>query len=109
MLCVVSIIYYFSLPSKLFNDPYSTVLEDRQGNLLSASIAQDGQWRFPFDNEVSDKFVDAIILTEDKRFYNHFGVDLLALSRAARQNIKAGKVISGGSTLSMQVIRLARK
>ena len=109
IISVMSIVYYFSLPSKLFNDPYSTVLDDHQGNLLSASIASDGQWRFPFTNEVPEKFSEALILTEDKRFYNHFGVDLLALSRAIRQNVKAGKVISGGSTLSMQVIRLARK
>ena len=109
MFSVVSIVYYFSLPARLFNDPYSTVLGDHQGNLLSASIAKDGQWRFPFDNEVHTKFADALILIEDKRFYSHFGVDLLALLRATRQNIKAGKVISGGSTLSMQVIRLSRK
>jgi penicillin-binding protein 1C len=104
-----AIIYFFSLPSILFNDPYSTVLDDRQGNLLNASIASDGQWRFPFTTEVPTKFSEALLLTEDKRFYHHFGVDVLALSRAMRQNIKAGKVISGGSTLSMQVIRLSRK
>ncbi|HEV8511981.1 MAG TPA: penicillin-binding protein 1C, partial [Cyclobacteriaceae bacterium] len=109
MFGVMSIVYYFSLPSRLFNDPYSTVVDDHQGNLLSASIARDGQWRFPFDNEVHEKFSEALILTEDKRFYDHFGVDILALSRAIRQNIRAGKVISGGSTLSMQVVRLSRK
>ncbi len=103
------IFYFFSLPTVLFKDPYSTVLEDRNKILLSASIALDGQWRFPEGKIISDKFKEAIVLFEDKRFYNHMGVDPLSLGRAIRQNIKAGRVISGGSTLSMQVIRLSRK
>ena len=103
------IIYIFSLPSVLFIDPYSTVLEDRNQNLLSASIASDGQWRFPEGKIVPDKFKEAIILFEDKRFYSHPGIDPLSFGRAIQQNIKAKKIISGGSTLSMQVIRLARK
>lgn len=108
-ICLLSVFYYFALPSKLFNDPYSTVLEDRAGNLLSAAIAPDGQWRFPEVGSVPDKFADAIVLFEDKRFYSHPGVDPLAIARAVRQNIKSGKVVSGGSTLTMQVIRLSRK
>jgi penicillin-binding protein 1C len=106
---IVLIFYYFSLPKNLFKDPYSTVLEDRQGNLLNASIASDGQWRFPEQQFVPEKFGEAIIRFEDKRFWSHPGVDLLSLGRATRQNIKAGSIVSGGSTLSMQVIRLARK
>ncbi len=102
-------LYFFSLPQVLFEDPYSTVLEDRNRNLLSASIASDGQWRFPEGGSVPEKFKDAIILFEDKRFYSHPGVDPLSLGRAIRQNSKARRVISGGSTLSMQVIRLSRK
>jgi penicillin-binding protein 1C len=101
--------WYFSLPDKLFEDPYSTVLEDRQGNLLSASIAADGQWRFPEGNIVPEKYKKALISYEDKRFDNHFGVDLISLGRAVRQNISAGRIVSGGSTLSMQLIRLSRK
>ncbi|MBT1696220.1 penicillin-binding protein 1C [Fulvivirgaceae bacterium PWU4] len=103
------IIYWFSLPSTLFEEPYSTVLESSDGELLSASIAKDGQWRFPAGDTVPDKFAEALILFEDKRFYSHPGVDLLSLGRALRQNISEGKVVSGGSTLSMQVIRLSRK
>ncbi|MBK5278181.1 MAG: penicillin-binding protein 1C [Bacteroidia bacterium] len=103
------LLYLFSLPKVLFNDPYSTVLEARNQNLLSASIASDGQWRFPEGERIPEKFKEAIILFEDKRFYSHPGVDPLSIGRAAQQNLKAGKIISGGSTLSMQVIRLARK
>ena len=89
--------------------PYSTVLEDRNGHLLGATIAADGQWRFPELTMVPEKFEEAIILYEDKRFENHPGVDLISIGRALRQNMEAGRVVSGGSTLSMQVIRLSRK
>ena len=101
--------YYVSLPSRLFNDPYSTVLKSKQGDLLSASIAKDGQWRFPKGDTVPRKFSDALITFEDKRFYRHPGIDPLSLARALKQNISAGAVVSGGSTISMQVIRLSRK
>lgn len=102
-------IYYYSLPAIIFRDPFSTVLEDSEGKLLGAMIAGDGQWRFPEGKEVPEKFREAIIAFEDKRFYRHPGIDILSLARAARQNINSGRIISGGSTLSMQVIRLARK
>ena len=101
--------YYFCLSNRIFEDSYSTVLEDRDGKLLGATIANDGQWRFPEGNTVPEKFKIAIVLFEDKRFYQHAGVDIRSLARATQQNIKAGRIISGGSTLTMQVIRLARK
>lgn len=106
---VLAIGYYFCLPDKLFNEPYSTVLEARDGDLLCASIAADGQWRFPELNEVPDKFATALVTYEDKRFFNHPGVDILSMGRAMRQNISEGRIVSGGSTLDMQVIRLHRK
>ena len=105
----IGIVYIFSLPTILFNDPYSTILQDRNQNLLSASIATDGQWRFPEGENIPEKFKDAIVLFEDKRFYNHIGVDPVSLARATHQNFKASKIVSGGSTLSMQVIRMARR
>jgi penicillin-binding protein 1C len=106
---VVGVAYYFALPSTLFDDPYSTVLEDRSGELLSATIAKDGQWRFPEIDSVPEKFGEALILFEDKRFRSHPGVDVGSLARAIRQNWNTGKIVSGGSTISMQVIRLSRK
>jgi penicillin-binding protein 1C len=106
---LLSVAYYFCLPAKLFVDPYSTVLEASTGELLSATIAPDGQWRFPESDSIPSKFATALITFEDKRFFSHPGIDPLSLGRAFRQNISAGKIVSGGSTISMQVIRLARK
>ena len=104
-----SVLYFFSLPSRLFDDPYSTVLKSNQGELLSASIAKDGQWRFPKADSVPRKFSEALISYEDKRFYGHPGVDPLSLARAVKQNLADGHIVSGGSTITMQVIRLSRK
>jgi penicillin-binding protein 1C len=85
------------------------VLNDKDGNLLGAKIAEDGQWRFPLIDSIPISFTNAIITFEDKRYESHYGVDFWALGRALIQNIKAGRVESGASTLSMQVIRLSRK
>jgi len=101
-------VYWFCLPRPLFEAPVSTVLEDRSGHLLGARIASDGQWRFPPLDSAPEKFAQAIIEFEDRRFYRHPGFDPLALLRALRQNLRAGAIVSGGSTLSMQVIRMAR-
>lgn len=109
-LLVVSlpVLFYFSLPKTLFPAPTSFVLEDQQGKLLAAAIATDGQWRFPVMDSVPDKFAQSIIAFEDKRFWYHPGIDPFALARAFSQNISGNRVISGGSTLSMQVIRMSR-
>ena len=101
--------FYFSLPNQVFDSPTSFVIEDKNGVLLSASIAPDGQWRFPKNNAVPKKFIDCITTFEDKRFYYHPGVDPMAMGRAVWQNINGKKVVSGGSTLTMQVIRLSRR
>ncbi len=105
---IVLIFYYFLLPKKLFTTPTSFVIEDANGELLSATIATDGQWRFPASGQVPEKFVRCITTYEDKRFYYHWGVDPLALARAIKQNLGQRRVVSGGSTLTMQVIRLSR-
>ncbi len=102
-------LYYFSLPNPLFNPSYSTILEDRNGILIGAKIADDEQWRFPVSEQVPEKFKTAIIEFEDKNFEAHFGVDPIAIARALKQNYEAGEVVSGASTLSMQVIRLAKE
>ena len=106
---MATILYWRCLPSPLFTDPVSTVVVDKNGELLGAKIANDGQWRFPYNKEVPTKFVQAITTFEDKRFYGHPGVDILAIGRALVKNVQHQSVVSGGSTLSMQVIRVSRK
>ncbi len=96
---------YFHQP--LFRSPTSTVLFSSNGRLMNARIADDEQWRFPLSKNVSEKFTKAILLYEDKRFYQHVGIDIIALGRALYQNIKARSVVSGASTLTMQVARLS--
>ena len=96
------------LPSPLFEDPDSAVLLARDGTLLGAQIAWDGQWRFPAGGSVPEKFATAITTYEDRRFRYHPGVDPLALARALYVNAREGEVVSGGSTLTMQVARMAR-
>lgn len=98
-----------SLPKPLFNVPFSTVLEDKNGVLLGVRIADDEQWRFPAPDSIPSFFKDALIEFEDRHFYRHPGVNPVSILRAARQNLREGRVVSGGSTLSMQVIRLSRK
>ncbi|WP_316635453.1 penicillin-binding protein 1C [uncultured Flavobacterium sp.] len=103
------LIYYFSLPRTLFKEPYSTVIESKEGELLGAKIASDGQWRFPAQDSVPDKFKKCIVYFEDEYFYKHPGFNPVAMVNAIKQNRKAGKVVRGGSTLTQQVIRLSRK
>jgi len=76
--------------------------------LLGARIAADGQWRFPDLEAVPPRFATALIAYEDRRFLQHPGVDPLAIARAIRANWRAERVVSGASTLTMQLARLAR-
>ncbi|HBF88762.1 MAG TPA: penicillin-binding protein 1C [Bacteroidales bacterium] len=108
VLFLLAVIFYFSLPNPLFNKPLSFVIEDKYGVLLGAHIADDEQWRFPCNYNVPNKFKIAITNFEDKAFYFHSGVDYSAIVRAIYLNIKHKKILSGGSTISMQVVRLSR-
>ena len=97
------------LPKDLFQGtPYATVVNDRNGELLGARIADDGQWRFPPCDTVPHRYATALIQFEDRHFRWHPGVDPVALVRAVISNLRAGHVVSGGSTITMQVIRLSR-
>ncbi len=107
LLIGLSISFYYALPKPLFTSPVSNILLSKEGKLLGAHISKDEQWRFPPLKTIPPKFSASIIAFEDKRFNSHFGVDPLAIARAIKLNINAGKIVSGGSTISMQVIRLA--
>ncbi|MCV6630226.1 MAG: penicillin-binding protein 1C [Flavobacteriaceae bacterium] len=106
---VASIWYYFCLPHPLFDTPYATVVFDRDQNLLGAKIAADGQWRFPNIDSIPDKYEKALLVYEDAHFYQHPGINPVSIAKAFWSNIKAGEIRRGGSTISQQVIRLARK
>ncbi len=79
---------------------------DKNGVLLREVLSeQDGRGRWCGSHEVAPSVMNAVIATEDSRFYSHPGVDPIALARAMMQNIRAGRIVSGGSTITMQVIR----
>lgn len=89
------------------NVEYSKEVLDRDGRLLRAYSTKDGRWRLPAEVEdVDPRFLKLLLAYEDKRFYHHMGVDPAAMARAAFQFIRHGQIVSGGSTLTMQVARL---
>lgn len=85
----------------------STVVLARDGTPLRAFPDRDGVWRYPVDaGEVSPLYLEALVSYEDRWFWRHPGINPWALARAAGQWLRHGRVVSGGSTLSMQVARI---
>lgn len=91
-----------------FDTPLSTVVEAADGSLLGARVADDGQWRFPPPDSLPEKYVTCLINYEDRYFPWHPGVNPVAVFKAMTDNIRAGETVRGGSTITMQVARLAR-
>ncbi len=106
---LILIVFWLSLPANLFKSPASTVVLDHNGELLGARIAADGQWRFPQMDSIPDNYAISAILFEDEYFFSHPGINPVSLFHAIGENIKSGKIVRGGSTISMQTIRLQRK
>ncbi|MEP3390637.1 MAG: penicillin-binding protein 1C [Reichenbachiella sp.] len=96
------------LPDPLFDKPYTTTIESADGQLMGARIAEDGQWRFPMVDSLPANFETAILHFEDEYFYYHLGVNPISIFKAFVTNVKTSSIKRGGSTLSMQVIRMAR-
>ena len=85
----------------------SPLVVDRNGEWLHAFATDDGRWRFAADlDEIDPVFVERLIAIEDKRFYAHAGVDPIAVIRAGMSSAKAGRIVSGASTITMQTARL---
>jgi len=86
---------------------FSTVVVDRDGRLLRAFATADGRWRLPVRVDgVDPRYFEVLFGYEDQRFRAHHGVDALALARAFGQLVRNGRIVSGGSTITMQVARL---
>lgn len=92
----------------MFTKPTSTVITSNKNELLGALIAADGQWRFPYNDSISQKFKTCLIQFEDEHFYKHPGFNPVSILKALKKNIKAGRVKGGGSTITQQVIKLSR-
>lgn len=96
-----------SAPPRVGDLPLSVVVLDRNDRLLRAFTSQDDKWRLPVElAEIDPLYFRMLLAFEDKRFYEHGGFDALALARSALQSLRSGRIVSGGSTLTMQVARL---
>jgi penicillin-binding protein 1C len=102
----VAIAWLVPLPDRL-SYPGSVSVRESGGETLHVFLAPDGRWRIPVEvSDVDSDYIDALLRFEDKRFAEHFGVDLFAILRAARLNLSQGQVVSGASTITMQLVRL---
>ncbi|MBX2812115.1 MAG: penicillin-binding protein 1C [Myxococcales bacterium] len=110
LIVAVLTIGFYLLPIRLPQGTYSRVLLDRDNKLLGAEVAHDDeQWRFPPIHHIAPKYKKSLLTFEDRWFYQHPGVNLSSILRAFWSNLRAGKVVSGASTITMQVVRMARK
>ena len=85
---------------------YSTVVNASNGSLLSASVATDGQWRFPMPDSIPIRIETCVRYFEDEYFPWHPGINPVSLIRATWQNARSGKIVSGASTINMQIARM---
>lgn len=107
-LAVLAILNVLFPPSLAALGQRSTVVEDRHGRLLSAFTVDNGRWRLGAElDNIDPRFIKRLIAIEDKRFFEHSGVDPLAVMRAMRSWANYGEVVSGASTLTMQLVRQA--
>ncbi len=107
---LLAVLYLFiPLPDPLFAPDYSTVVLDEEGRLLRVFLNGDQQWCFPPRNlSIPEPLEKAVLCFEDRHFYTHPGANPFSLLRALYQNISSGEIISGASTITMQVARLMR-
>ena len=101
------ILSLFPFPLEKLTPPPSTIILDRHGKMLRAFLSEDEMWQLPVSSkDISPTLKNAVIGYEDRHFYWHFGINPISLIRAAITNIKAGKIVQGGSTITMQVARM---
>ena len=102
------LVFYLCLPKPLFDHKFSTVVYDSNHKLLSARIATDGQWRFPSKSKIPAKYETCLLEFEDHYFYRHPGVNIGSLLKAFYKNMNSNKKKVGGSTITMQLVRISR-
>ncbi|MGR6982232.1 penicillin-binding protein 1C [Testudinibacter sp. P27/CKL/0425] len=86
---------------------HSLLITDRHGEWLRGYLSADQSWRMPLtNNQLPNDYLILLINYEDRRFYQHHGIDYRAIMRAAGQNLRQGQIVSGASTLTMQTARL---
>lgn len=104
LVCVTAL---WPTPERARRPQYSRIVTAADGSLLKAQLSPDHKWRFRTNiDQLPAHVVDGLLCLEDRRFYYHLGVDPLAVARAAKQNFREDRVVSGASTLTMQVARL---
>lgn len=98
----------FPFPSERLSPPHATVVTGSRGEPIRFFLARDQYWRFPVAlPDIADVYLDAVLASEDRHFFSHPGVNPLSLLKAAAANIAAGRIVRGGSTITMQTARLA--
>jgi penicillin-binding protein 1C len=91
-----------------FATTWSTAVFDKDGTVISAAVSEDEQWRLFCDTEVPEKLEQAMLSFEDEYFYWHPGINPVSVVKAVTDNIRAGRIVRGGSTLSMQLARISQ-
>jgi penicillin-binding protein 1C len=99
--------WVFPFPWENLRRPPAVIVSDRTGAPLRFFLPADERWRFPVElSELPPELPRALVASEDRRFYHHLGVDPMAVFRAAWSNVRAGEVVSGASTIPMQIARM---
>lgn len=109
ILTILLFIFLIVTPSLRYKKGYSTILVDQNNTLIGALVSTDGQWRFPEIDSVPYRYKKCLLTFEDNYFYMHLGVNPVSIGRAFYQNIKSGRIKSGGSTITMQLARISRE
>ena len=103
---VIGLAYIMPLPERL-SVPASTVIQYRDQSPIYFFLSADDKWRLPVElKKVDPNYVKALLRFEDKRFFHHPGIDPFALARAALLNFRRDRIVSGGSTITMQLVRI---
>ena len=106
---LLAALQFTPLPHRLLHPDWSRALYARDGRLLDVQIATDHQWRLPLgDSKLPTRYETAVLAYEDRYFHFHPGINPFAVARAALSNVRAGRIVQGGSTVTMQLARIAR-